>query len=261
MSEVRVLANVLLEEAVQGSMDQVRGALRAIGLSGYAADAFCALVRVAEATAGDLVLKTRIPDSKIYYALNELVKMGLVEVQAGKPKMYRAVSHQQVVAQLQRVLDARHRSEKAAVSRVGSLLEPIQIATRSPSTDLAYIVKGHSNVIARARSMVASSRREVLLITLEESFLRKLEEGLLKVAHKGVNVRLAVPDIALKNDLERLAEVRSIVCSGRVLVVDQQQILTVNRTMDGDSYGITSTDEMLVRLGLDYWESPRCCVR
>jgi hypothetical protein len=30
--------------------------------------------------------------------------------------------------------------------------------------------------------------------------------------------------------------------------------------MDGDAYAITSTDPTLVRLGLDYWESPRCCV-
>ena len=43
------------------------------------------------------------------------------------------------------------------------------------------------------------------------------------------------------------------------LVVDGEQILTANRTGDGSMYGITSTDATLVKLGLEYWESPRCC--
>jgi len=41
--------------------------------------------------------------------------------------------------------------------------------------------------------------------------------------------------------------------------VDGEQILTANRTGDGGMYAITSTDATLVRLGLEYWESPRCC--
>jgi len=54
--------------------------------------------------------------------------------------------------------------------------------------------------------------------------------------------------------------VRSIVCDCVLVVVDGQQVLTMSRTRDGDAYAITSTDPTLVQLGLDYWESPRCCV-
>src|SRR3972149_548363 len=86
MSEVKARANVLLEEAARPSLAEVGAPLRELGLGGYAADAFCALVRVSEATAGDLVRKTGIPDSKIYYALDELAERGLVEVQAGEAK-------------------------------------------------------------------------------------------------------------------------------------------------------------------------------
>ncbi len=228
-------------------------------MTGYATEAFCALARAGEATAGDLVVRTGIPDSKIYYALSELVEKGLVEVQVGKPKMYRAVAPRQVETRLRRILEARYERERTAVSRVGSLLEPIQSATKSTTTDLAYIVKGESNVLARARNMVASARREILLIASHEPFVRKLEEGLVKAATRGIGMRLALPNMELEKDLERRAEIRPIVCSGCVLVVDREQILTVNETMDGSIYGITSTDEMLVRLGLDYWESPRCC--
>src|SRR3972149_567886 len=84
MSEVKARANVLLEEAARPSLAEVGATLRELGLGGYAADAFCALVRVSEATAGDLVRKTGIPDSKIYYALAELAGGGPGGGQSGE---------------------------------------------------------------------------------------------------------------------------------------------------------------------------------
>ncbi len=146
------------------------------------------------------------------------------------------------------------------MKRISSLLEPLQAGSRSPTMDLAYVVKGMSNVVARANSMVSSARREVILLASEEDFLRRLEDGLSEAARRGVRVRLAVPEVEISEELEKRAEIRSIVCSCLILVVDGQQILTVTRTPDGSGYAITSTDETLVRLGRDYWESPRCCV-
>ncbi len=126
--------------------------------------------------------------------------------------------------------------------------------------DLAYVVKGWSNVLSRASAMVSSARREVILLSSEEAFFRQLEEGLTKAARRGVRIGLALPDLDLGKELGRLAEVRSIVCTCMVLVVDGQQIITVNEAPSGVIYAITSTDETLIQLGLDYWESPRCCV-
>ena len=158
------------------------------------------------------------------------------------------------------MLDAKYEQERAAVKRVSSLLEPLRAATRSPTTDLAYIVKGVPNVLARAQAIAASARREIVLLASDEPFFRKLEADLAKAARRRVKLRIAVPDIALDKDLERFAKVRSIVCSCMILVADRQQVFTVARTSEDSAYGITSTDETLVTLGLEYWESPRCCV-
>jgi len=259
MSEVRTRANALLEEAAGSSRDEIAATLREMGLSGYAADAFCALVRVPQATAADLVTKTGIPDSKIYYALDELAEKGLLEVQAGKPKMYRAVPPKEIETRFGRMLDARHERERSAVTRVVSLLEPLRAAAKSPATDIAYIVKGLPNILARAEAMIASARKEVVLLASEESFFRKLEPELAKAAKRRVKVRLAIPDVPVEKDLEKAAEVREVVCSVLILIVDGQQVLTVSAADEDSAYGITSTDETLVRLGLEYWDSPRCC--
>ena len=260
MTEVRARANVLLEEAARPSLEEIAATLRDLGMAGYAADAFCALVRVPQATAGDLVLKTGIPDSKIYYALDELAEKGLIEVQSGKPKTYRAVPSREAEARLAGMIDAKHDRERGAVKRVSALLEPLRAATTSPSTDLAFIVKGLSNVVSRAQSMINSARREIVVLASDEPFFRKLEADLVKAGRRRVKLRIAVPDIKVDKDLEKSAELRAIVCSCMILVVDGQQVLTVTRTTENEAYGITSTDETLVRLGMEYWESPRCCV-
>jgi len=126
MSEVKARANALLEEAAATSLAEIGDTLRALGLSGYATEAFCALARMVEATAGVLVTRTGIPDSKIYYALDELADKGLIEVQAGKPKTYRAIPAQEAEARLARLIESKFEKERAAVKRVVSLLEPLR---------------------------------------------------------------------------------------------------------------------------------------
>jgi sugar-specific transcriptional regulator TrmB len=234
--------------------------LRELGLTGHAANVFCALVRMSDATAADLILKTGIPDSKIYYALEELVEKGLVEVQKGKPKAYRVVPTREVKIRLMRTVDEDHERRQAATARLVSLLEPLRASTSSSAADLAYIVKGLPNIAARAAGLVASARKEIVVLASDEPFFRKIEGELGRAARRHLRMKLAIPDIAVEKDLSKVAEVRSIRCSCLLLVVDGQQVLTVTRTMDGDAYAITSTDPTLVQLGLDYWESPRCCV-
>src|SRR6058998_3570830 len=246
MAEGKARANALLHEALEPSLDRIAGTLRELGISGPAADAFCALVRTADATASELVRKTGIPDSKIYYALDELAEKGLVEVQAGKPKTFRVVPPKEVEMRLSRMVQAEYDRRRAA--------------TKAPSMDVAFIVKGLPNIVARARALIGSARKDVVFLASDEAVFRKLEEDLVRTSRRRVRIRLAVPEMAVAKELEKAAEVRSIICDCMLLVADGQQVLTMSRTREGDAYAITSTDPTLVQLGLDFWESPRCCV-
>src|SRR6266571_4986848 len=152
MAEARVRANALLQEALGPALERIGGTLRDLGLSGNAAKVFCALVRTGRGTASELVLKTGIPDSKIYYALDELAEKGLVEVQDGKPKVYRVVTPKEVEIRLARIAEEDYERRRASTARLRSILEPLGVATASPATDIAYIVKGLPNVVSRART-------------------------------------------------------------------------------------------------------------
>src|SRR5438034_9982627 len=102
VSEVKARANSLLQETLGPSAERIRSTLRDLGFSGHAADAFYALVRISHASAGDLVVKSGIPVSKIYYAVDELAEKGSVEVEAGMPKTYRVVPAEAVEIRLRR---------------------------------------------------------------------------------------------------------------------------------------------------------------
>src|SRR5881296_4667088 len=190
MSEVKARANALLQDALGPSEERIRGTLRDVGFSSSAAEAFCALVRVREATAGDLVRKIGIPDSKIYYALDELAEKGLVEVQAGKPKTFRVVPPKEVEIRLSEMVQAEYDRRRAATVRVTSLLEPLRAATKAPAMDVAYIVKGLPNIVARARALIGSARKDVVFLASDEAVFRKLEDDLARAARRRVRVRL-----------------------------------------------------------------------
>src|SRR5438445_421209 len=230
MTEARVRANALLQEALGPALERVGGTLRDLGLSGNAAKVFCALVRTSRGTASELVLKTGIPDSKIYYALDELAEKGLVEVQDGKPKVYRVVAPKEVEIRLSGLVEAEYEKRRAATTRLGSLLEPLRAATKSPDTDVAYIVKGLPNVVARAKALISSARQEIVVLAADEGIFRKLEDDLARSARRRLRVRLAVPEFPDMKGHEKAAEIRAIVCECVLLVVDGQQVLTMSRT-------------------------------
>src|SRR5438093_598517 len=241
MAEGKARANALLQEALESSLDRIAGTLRELGVSGPAADAFCALVRTAEATAAELVRKTGIPDSKIYYALDELAEKGLVEVQAGKPKTFRVVPPKEVEIRLSEMVQAEYDRRRAATVRVTSLLEPLRAATKAPAMDVAYIVKGLPNIVARARALIGSARKDVVFLASDEAVFRKLEQDLVRTSRRRVRIRLAVPEMAVAKELEKAAEVRSIICDCMLLVADCQQVLTMSRTRAGAAHAMGLT--------------------
>lgn len=239
---------------------EVSSTLQALGLTGYAARTFCGLLDIGEGTAADLVLRTGIPDSKVYYALEELLDRGLLEAQGGKPKRFRLADPAHAVAGLSRGLEEKQAREAASVQRVAALMETSRKKGKAPAQEeLAYVVKGKENVVARAQRMIEGSKREVTLLCAEASVLSRLAGSLEDAAQRRVRLRLAVPSAPLPASVFKAAEVREIVCDCTTLVVDGSQILTVHCGGGEILYAIHSADPTLVRFGLDFYDSPRCC--
>jgi HTH-type transcriptional regulator, sugar sensing transcriptional regulator len=97
--------------------------LKGFGLSTYEASAYAALLRLGLADASTVAHKADIPFGRVYDVLNGLVERGLLTMQDGRPKQYRAVQPRVAMSillgQRKRELDERY----AELTRLASDLE------------------------------------------------------------------------------------------------------------------------------------------
>ena len=65
--------------------------LESIGIKGYEAKAYLALIEVGEASAPEIASRAGIPQPRVYEILDTLLRKGLVEVKIGRPRTYKAL--------------------------------------------------------------------------------------------------------------------------------------------------------------------------
>ena len=71
--------------------ESVHSLLRELGLSPYEIDALMALLSIGSSSAVDLLPLCKVPRSRIYQVLNDLVSKGFASIRPGKPTVYEAV--------------------------------------------------------------------------------------------------------------------------------------------------------------------------
>ncbi|TAH54356.1 MAG: TrmB family transcriptional regulator [Methanosarcina mazei] len=90
--------------------------LQEVGLNAYEAAAYLSLLKLGVSEASDIYRDSEVPYGKIYSVLESLVGKGFVEVQASRPKKFRAVDPELA-------LDTFFERKKAEVEREMALLK------------------------------------------------------------------------------------------------------------------------------------------
>lgn len=135
--------------------------LEKVGLNQYERQTLIALLRRGVADAATLCTDGEIPTSKIYQATEKLARMGLITIQPSRPKVFAALSPEDVVARLG-VL-AREEAERFAHGAEG-LLDLVRkageeaLATKT-FADLALGADGH---VQRHVVHLASAARSIV---------------------------------------------------------------------------------------------------
>src|SRR5918992_677370 len=86
--------------------------LEEIGLSLYERKTLMALMLCGVADAATLCREGAVPSSKIYLAMEKLARLGLVQIQPTRPKMFAAIPVDAVVARVIEI--AREQAERFA---------------------------------------------------------------------------------------------------------------------------------------------------
>ncbi|HKX33607.1 MAG TPA: helix-turn-helix domain-containing protein [Blastocatellia bacterium] len=148
--------------------------LEQIGLTGYERKALIALMIHGVADAETLCREGDVPTSKIYRAMEKLSRMGLVEIQPTRPKLYSAFPGDAVVNRLIEI--ARQNAEQFAqqAQELRDLLSdlPARLRGRTTFVDLALGVESH----IKRHVVHLAAARERIWSYLEHGDLAAIEQ-------------------------------------------------------------------------------------
>jgi sugar-specific transcriptional regulator TrmB len=155
--------------------------LRAVGMSGYEAKAYLALLSAGQPLNGYEVAKaSAVPRSTVYETLAKLVARGAAfEVHVDDPDQtaYLALPAESLLSRLRREFD----ESIDGLSRVlPEVLSPTQAS-------LVQNIRGRTNVLARARDVIASASDD-LFVSLWATEASELDADLRAAVRRGVDV-------------------------------------------------------------------------
>ena len=146
------------------SVDETLETLRALGLTEYQAKCFLGLARVSSATASELSAVSGVPRSRIYDVADGLVERGLIEVEPGETKRYRAVPVEMAVNKFQR-------EYQSLIADLETQLQNLDPPESEDDSVGVWTVAGRENVLDRARAMIDMADEELFLMVEREDLL------------------------------------------------------------------------------------------
>lgn len=234
--------------------------LKELGMSTHEALTYITLLTRPNITASVLCKETRIPDSKIYYALDGLSKKNLLLVQKGNPNLYRALPPKEALAnlkqQLTESLDEKIREADALVDTLTPLYDSVE---ESGELEMAYIVRGQKSIVNRMKSLIETAQKEVTVFIPYPAILSELKETLAMVKEThGVKLNIAATkEVLEKEDLSGLGQVRLLCCPVGMLVSDLKTLLTLSDWMEETA--MLTQDQTLIRVARDSFDNPAYC--
>lgn len=198
--------------------------LRKLGLSGYEAQAFVALLKLGDAEAGEIASRANIPMGRIYNVLSNLEEFHLIRIQDTRPKKY--VSVEPAVA-LPRLLMNKQEEFKRASTELDELVNDLtsELAGIKPkrSTKTFWTVAIGENSIDLLRECIIGARKEVLFFMASRKTSERLKHkiqidklpGVLNAIHdaleKGIDVKAILNKEVDFSEVEGSSTVRDLI--------------------------------------------------
>jgi sugar-specific transcriptional regulator TrmB len=261
--EVEEVQSALIQRGDENAEESIAAKLRELGFSSFAARALVSLLGNSPQSAGSICKATGIPDSKIYYALEELDRAKLVESQRGVPTLYKPVNLDQMVSDLKHAQDEEHQQRLRFIELFKKQAEPLVKAHSEPTeVELAYIVKGRRNIVERMLTAMEQARKELVLLIKSEEIWNGIALGLLKAKRRKVKIGIAVTaNLSGAETLRSFVDVRRLKCDCDILIADSEKLVTASEVDSDDAYAIVTSDKAMIRMSREYFHNPNCCAR
>jgi len=171
--------------------------LKTFNLTDYEAKAYIALSSLGTASVTEVSQICDVPRSNLYSALESLNKKGFVDVQKGRPVLFKAVSPDKALEDAEKAMASKmKKSKEEVVRKIGEF--------KGKESDivpaLIWGIKGYNSVLSKIQEMVKKSKTEIMINVPDVSiFDEKVYEELKRANERGVKIKMAVEK---KGDIE-----------------------------------------------------------
>ena len=237
------------------SQQSVIDELGRLGMSGYEAKAYVALVAAGTPLNGyEVAKRSGVPRSTVYETLGKLVGRGAAyEVHAGEGSVgYLSLPPASLLERMRREFDA---SMDALGTELPRLATPPQVRIIHNLTDRGSLLARAEDVVGAARHDLFLSGWPAEIAPLKPAARRAETEGVdVSVVSFGEDAepvgsttvhRFSSPDVALEN----------LGCRLMVVAADREQAViggVVGRDDDGDAWGVFTDDPAVVLVAVEY---------
>ncbi len=242
------------------ALNQVVSQLKELGLSTHESLTYIALLTHPSISASALCSETKIPDSKIYYALDGLSKKGMLITQQGNPTIYRPSPPKEALTNIKQLLREKVEEKIKQADVLIDQLTPLYDSAEKPEElEIAYILRGRKSIVSRIKSLIQSSKKEITVFMTYPDVLREIHPALKEAREKrGLKLNIAVAkEIAHEQDLSGLGIVRILYCDLAMFISDRKTLLTL--TNWGNEIALMTQDQSLISVCRNYYENPSCC--
>ncbi len=160
-----------------------------LGLNGNEAKALDALIALGPSGAADVHRHTGMPRNKAYESLERLSSRGIVEVQPGRPMLYRASEARLVIDNL---VESYGREAKEALTALEERQDSGPLGSAEPEgvESYAWMVKGERAVKRRLAELIYEAKRDIFGIGgYPPKYLLAAKTALKAASKRGVVVR------------------------------------------------------------------------
>lgn len=191
--------------------------LARLGLNTNEAKALDALIALGPVGASDVHRYADIPRNKAYESLERLAERGIVEVQKGRPTLYRAIGAKGVIDHL---LESYQKEASQALNVLEQKEEEAQedVEEINGSEAYAWMVRGELGAKRRLAELIYSAKSDFFAIgAYPPKYLLAVRSALKAASKRGVNVRpvcivrptLSLSDLSIEDD-KTIIEYRTI---------------------------------------------------
>jgi sugar-specific transcriptional regulator TrmB len=195
-----------------------------LGLTGYEASAYLALIRRSRATGAEVARLADLPRQRIYDVLDGLVARGVASVEPGRPARYTAAPPSAAVATLLGAHRARLQQLERDADEAIQRLTPAYQAGRDENDPLNYIelLREPAAIGKRFAELEASAEHEILVFTKPPYAVEPAENVAgLQLLERRIEAR-SVYERSIYHDPAQVEAVRRFVAAGeQARVVDE----------------------------------------